>query len=134
MRIRLAQFQGFIADEETFIRWYVHTFAPEHLPAFHQSFSEKDLSDMVRRGRNLAIKHGFLDPPSQVHFVTLMFKLGPTFFRFPGFQPITEATSLPGPERIRRYYEDVTSDQATFAILSSEDRLWSPDLLGDDIL
>ncbi len=132
LKIRTEQLDAFLADESWFVRWYVEEFIPDHLPGFHETFDDRELREMTALARRTAIEKGFGDPPSQVHFVTLMFKIGPTFFKFPGFKEITEAPDLPGPERIRRYYEDVTSEQAAEAILGAEDRCWSPDLLGRD--
>jgi hypothetical protein len=87
---------------------------------------------MVTHARRVAIKHGFDDPPSQVHFVTLMFKIGPTFYKFPGFREITEAKGVSGPERIRRYYDEVSREQAAEAILGAEYRCWEPDLIEEE--
>lgn len=129
IQIRDEQLGAFLADERWFINWYVRRFIPDYLPGFHETFTDEELREMVAHGRRIAMQYGFSDAPSQVHFVTLMFKIGPTFYKFAGFREITEATDLPGPERIRRYYEDVPRDLAAEAILGAEDRCWEPDLV-----
>lgn len=130
--IRKDQSDAFLADKSWFVQWYVSRFIPDHLPGFHETLDDQDLKEMVTYGRHKAIELGFDDPPSQVHFVTLMFKIGPTFYKFPGFREITETKGISGPERIRRYYEEVTSDQAAEAILGAEDHCWGPDSIGEE--
>lgn len=132
LRIRQEQLDVFLADESWFVQWYVSSFMPDHLPGFHETFDDQELKEMVTRGRRRAIEQGFDDPPSQVHFVTLMFKIGPTFYQFPGFREITETKGVAGPERIRRYYEEVSEEQAAEAILGAEDRCWGPDLIEEE--
>jgi hypothetical protein len=130
--IRARQVDAFLADEAWFIEWFVCTFMPDHVPGFHQTFDDRELKEMVGRGRRRAIEHGFTDPPSQVHFVTLMFKIGPTFYTFPGFREVTAARTLSDAERIRRYYE-VPGALAADAILRAEYRSWWPDpIVGED--
>lgn len=126
LTIRKDQMSVGISDEKAFIDWYVNEFMPDHLPEFHESFSSEDLGRMVRRGRNEAIKYGFDDPPSQAHFVTLMWKLGPNFHHFPGFREIAEDRGQPGPERIGRFYQ-VSDEEGGEAVLGADDRYWFPE-------
>jgi hypothetical protein len=118
-----------ISQEEGFVDWYVNDFMPEHLAEFHESFSNEDLYRMVRNGRKEAIAYGFDDPSSQVHFVTLMWKIGANFHHFPGFKEIASTTEQSGQKRIERFYNEVTDDQGAEAVLGANDRYWFPETL-----
>lgn len=127
MEIREDQITIPISNEEGFLDWYVGEFIPEHLPEFHEALDNESLREMTKNARDEAIRCGFNDPSSQVHFVTMMWNIGPNFHHFPGFQEITNDVSQPGPERIERFYNEVTDDQAADAILGADDNYWYPD-------
>jgi hypothetical protein len=101
---------------------------PEYLPEFHESFNCVDLSEMVRHGRKWALRYGFNDPESQVHFVTLMWKIGPNFYHFTGFREIANAMDQPGPVRIERFYQ-VSDEKGAEAVLGADDRYWFPETM-----
>ena len=126
MKLRKEHLTIGLEEEEKFVKWYVHEFMPDHLPEYHEVFTTEDLVRMVRNGRKEAIARGFTDGPSQAHFVTLMWKLGPSFHRFPGFCEIADAKDQPGPERIERFYE-VSDEQGAAAVLGADDRYWFPE-------
>lgn len=126
LTIRQDQMTLRIADEQGFIDWYVNEFMPEHVPEFHEALSNKDLNEMVAHGRREAIKYGFNDPDSQVHFVTLMWNIGPNFHHFSGFREIANATDQPGPQRIELFYR-VSDEQGAAAVLGADDSYWFSD-------
>lgn len=126
MKIRTEHMTMNLAEETTFVTWYVHEFMPDYLPEFHAVFTTADLTRMVRNGRKEALAHGFTDGPSQAHFVTLMWKLGPSFHRFPRFKEIANDRQGTGPERIERFYQ-VPDDQGAWAVLGADDRYWFPE-------
>lgn len=112
-----------IADESGFVDWYVERFMPEHLPEFVGLFPQEKLKDMIRRGRRIALRKRFTDPASQVHFVTLMWRVGANFFQMPGFSAIADDFSDTPSSRIDRFYA-VPSDLAAEAILAADDQVW----------
>lgn len=124
--IRREQMTMRLAEERGFIDWYVNEFMPDYLPEFHETFSYEDLAEMVRHGRREALKYGFDDPESQVHFITLMWKIGPNFHHFPGFREIANATDQPAPLRIERFYQ-VSDEEGADAVLGADDRCWFPE-------
>jgi hypothetical protein len=124
LRLTQAQMLLAIVEERGFVDWYVDRFMPDHLPDFHRAFSRNELVSMVRRGRQEAIVYDFDDPASQVHFVTLMWTMGPTFHHHPGFREIATARDQPGPARIERFYREVTDEQGASAVLAANDRYW----------
>jgi len=112
-----------IGEEQGFINWYVDTFMPKHLASFHETFSEQKLSQMVVHGRNEALAYGFTEPRSQVHFVTLMWKIGPNFHHYPSFREVVQSIHLPGAERIDRFYA-LTDEQWVNAKQGADDSDW----------
>ncbi len=96
---------------------------PTHLSPFHQVFEPEKLRAMVKTGRDEALKQGFTEPASQVHFVTLMWHIGPNFHHFPGFREIAKATEQPERYRIKRFYQ-VSDEQQREAIEGCDDRYW----------
>lgn len=132
LKISQAQLDARIATESGFTQWFVDQFMPEELPEFHAEFTRDKLLATARRARRTAIDLGFDDPPSQAHFVALMWRLGANFFQFPGFQEIARDTATAGPVRVDRFYTQVTPDQAADAILNSDDTLLFISPLDDD--
>lgn len=123
MRLSEKQKYARIATEPKFVAWYVDDFMPSQLPEVLRLFKRDKLVEMVAVGRRIAVDHGFTDPPSQAHFITLMWKIGAGFFTMPGFREIALDRTRPGPERINRFYA-VSEDQAADAILAADDAVW----------
>lgn len=117
-----------ISTEQGFVQWYVHRFMPDHVPDLHQAMDNATLEKMIRNGRNQAISMGFYQPSGQVHFVTLMCKIGANFYDFPGFKEIAQATHLPEEERVEAFYQ-VSDEQGAAAFEASNDRYWFPDTI-----
>jgi hypothetical protein len=126
LSIRKEQMPMRLNEESGFIDWYINEFMPEYLPQFHETFNFEDLAKMVAHGRREALKYGFADPESQIHFVTLMWKIGPNFHHFPGFREIANATDQPGPMRIEQFYH-VSDEEGADAVLGADDRFWFPE-------
>lgn len=124
--IRREQMTMQLSEERVFVDWYVNNFMHEYLPEFHEEFSSADLTQMVRHGRMEALRYGFNDPGSQVHFVTLMWKIGPNFHHFPGFREIVNATDQPASLRIEHFYQ-VSDEEGADAVLGADDRYWFPE-------
>ena len=112
-----------IAQEPGFVDWYSNDFMAEHLSEFHALFDNESLHEMVKNGRKEALNHGFKDPTSQVHFVTLMWHIGPDFHQFPGFQEIAHTSQQAEPERIDHFYQ-VSDTQWDDAVRNSDNRHW----------
>ena len=123
LTIRPEQMTLRIAQEPGFIDWYVNDFMAEHLPGFHEAFDPETRHDMVKNGRNQADGYGFKDPVSQVHFVTLMWHIGPNFHQQPGFREIAQNTRQPGPERIDNFYH-VSDAHWNHAVQHTDERHW----------
>lgn len=122
--ISLTQMQQQRLREETdFIQWYIDDYLPENLPDISQAFPPKDLKIMIKNGRKEALKQGFTDPASQVHFVTLMWQLGPNFHHFSGFKEIINADQASEAERIDQLYQ-VNAAQWDNARQNSNDHYW----------
>jgi hypothetical protein len=101
---------------------------PAHVPEFAYAISEEGKREMVLQGRRYAERFGIRDVPSQYHFITLMWKVGPNFFEFPGFRETLMDPKLTGPEKINRLYE-TPGEQAVEAIMRADDRYWYPFML-----
>ncbi|NOZ54348.1 MAG: DUF4123 domain-containing protein [Gammaproteobacteria bacterium] len=112
-----------IVEEAGFVHWYVNTYMPKHLASFHETLREQDLHQMVAHGRNEALACGFTDPKSQVHFVTLMWEIGPNFHHYPGFREVAQLIHLIEPERIERFYA-LPDEQWATAKQGVDERYW----------
>lgn len=112
-----------IVSEEGFVGWYVNEFMPDNLPEFHQALSTTSLEGMVRFGRKTAITHGFSEPDSIFHFVTLMWVVGPNFMDFAGFKETLERKDLDDARRINALYS-VDRELAADAIVNADDTAW----------
>lgn len=117
-----------VSEDKPFAEWYVTKFMPAHVPEFAYAISEEGKREMVLQGRRYAERFGIRDVPSQYHFITLMWKVGPNFFEFPGFREILKDSKLTGPEKINRLYE-TPGEQAVEAIMCADDRYWYPFML-----
>jgi len=126
LTIRKEQITMRLFDEVGFVDWYVNEFMPEHLSEFHEALPNEDLEEMIRHGRKEALKYGFDDPESQVHFITLMWEIGPNFYLFSGFNDIANATDQPGKLRIEQFYQ-VSDEEGAEAMLGADDTFWFSD-------
>jgi hypothetical protein len=117
-----------LSEDKPFAEWYVTQFMPAHVPEFAYAISEEGKREMVLQGRRYAERFGIRDVPSQYHFITLMWKVGPNFFEFPGFRETLIDPTLTGPEKINRLYE-TPGEQAVEAIMRADDRYWYPYML-----
>lgn len=115
-----------IANESGFVNWFVAEFMPEHLTERYESYSEATLKSRVRHGRNVAIKHGFTNPVNQVQFVALMWRLGPHFYLYPGFNEATFNTTLSGEKKIDLYYER-SEDEFADVMIHDQNADWFSD-------
>lgn len=115
-----------ITDEQGFVNWYVDTFMPAHLAVFCEELSRDIRKKRTSYGRNKAISLGFKQAINQVHFVTLMWDIGPGFYHFPGYQEISEATDEAESDRINCFYDDITDEQDKAATLGADDNAWNP--------
>jgi len=123
LKMRLSQMLMHIMSEEGFVDWYVNKFMPDNLPEFHQNLSTTSLEDMVRSGRKIAIAHGFSEPDSIFHFVTLMWIVGPNFMDFAGFKEALEHKDLSDAQCIDALYS-VDRELAAEAIVNADDTAW----------
>lgn len=123
MRISKATQYADMASENGFVEWYIDEFMPDYLAEFKASVALDELVAMLRWAHGTALDFGFTDFPSLTHFVTLMWKIGPTFHEFPGFREIAHDRKRPAPDRVEQIFA-VNEDQASAAILNADDRAW----------
>lgn len=112
-----------IVPEAGFIDWYVNDFMPEQLPDYYRAIAPGTLGEMVKNGRDQALKHGFKDPANQAHFITLMWHIGANFHHAPGFKAIAQAGQSPESERINAFYQ-VSEAHWDDAVKKADDRHW----------
>jgi hypothetical protein len=117
-----------LSKESDFIQWYVDDYMPDNLPAIHQAFKPKQLNNMIKTGRNEALKYGFTNPISQAHFVTLMWQIGANFHHFTGFKEIANSTEQSGAERIKQLYQ-IDDSQWDHAEKNTSDRHWFSEVI-----
>lgn len=115
-----------IANETSFVEWYVTVFMPKFMPIYCKEVSKTIREKRVAYGRKLAISYGFSDPTSQAHFVTFMWEIGPIFYTFPGYKEIIEATEQPIRMRIDRLYDEITEEQEDAVIKGYNPKDWQP--------
>lgn len=128
LRITEEQMRAFGSNDADFADWFVNDYMRTEMPEY-LDIRAGNLKKMVLNGRRYAEGFGLDDVEAQVHFVTLMFKVGPDFFRFDGFAEILSQTERPPLERIEAIYNDVTSQQAEEALRKSDSRYWYPELV-----
>jgi hypothetical protein len=83
---------------------------------------------MVLQGKKYAAMFGLVTFPSIVHFVTMMFNVGPNFFIFPGFREALTARAASESEVIDRMYA-VSFEDAQRAMQGADDRYWWPETI-----
>lgn len=128
LRLSTEQMCATMSEDNPFVEWYVTQFMPAHVAEFAYAISEEGKREMVLQGRRYAARFGIRDVPSQYHFITLMWKVGPNFFEFPGFREPLMDPKLTGPEKINLLYE-TPDEQAVEAIIRADDRYWYPYML-----
>lgn len=117
-----------LADDARFADWYVSSFIPSFLPEVDTQISDAGKREMTLQARRYAEQFQINDIPSQYHFATLMWNVGPNFFTFPGFKEILQNEQLNGPEKIDQCY-DLPAHIAGDAITGADDRWWYPELV-----
>lgn len=111
-----------------FAYWYVEEFMRHKLAEYYYAVSDEGKREMVLNGRRYAQSFGLRDSPSQAHFITLMWTIGPNFFLSPGFREITYNEGIDGPAKISAYYA-VDRELAADAIMNADDRYWYPEMI-----
>ena len=125
MRLTSDQMRAPLRDDDAFARWYVENVMKVHAPEHYFAVSPEGRLEMTVNGRAHAARFGIADIESQMHFITLMWKLGAGFFRHPGFREVAEDPALDGPAKISAFYE-VPRERAIDAITQPDDRWWYP--------
>lgn len=129
LQIRQEQIYGLLKEDEAFARWYMWEFMPRHLPEYHFSAIHKDSKqEMILQGRAYARRFHLEEAPSHIHFITLMFKIGPNFFEFPGFHDALTSRRVHESDVIDALYRVSTAD-AERAIKGADDRYWWPAMI-----
>jgi hypothetical protein len=129
LKIRQSQIYQMMDDDESLVNWYLNVFMPEHLPAYYYSpIQEQSRKEMVLQGKKYAAQFGLTEFPSIVHFVTMMFNLGPNFFMFPGFKEALAKKSSSEEEIIDRLYA-VSAADAERALEGTDERYWWPETI-----
>jgi|688.fasta_scaffold01473_19 hypothetical protein len=129
LKIRQEQIYKMMDDDESLVTWYLNVFMPEHLPTYYySSIHEESRREMVLQGKKYAAMFGLVTFPSIVHFVTMMFNVGPNFFIFPGFREALTARAASESEVIDRMYA-VSFEDAQRAMQGADDRYWWPETI-----
>ena len=128
IKVTSTQIYAPVESDADFADWYVTQFMPVHVTEMDAAVSAEGKHEMTIQGRRYAESFGITDVPSQYHFVTLMWKVGPNFFGFPVFNRILANTALSGPEKIDECYS-VSGEDAADAIVGADDRWWYPDMV-----
>lgn len=129
LKIRQDQIYEMMDDDAALTHWYLNVFMPEHLPTFYYSpIHEESRREMVLQGKKYAATFGLHKFPSIVHFVTMMFNIGPNFFLFPGFREALTSRASSEEELIDRMYA-VSHYDAERAIRGADDRYWWPETI-----
>lgn len=129
LQIRQDQMYALLKDDEAFVRWYRDEFMPRHLPEYHLSpIQEVSKREMILQGRSYAQRFRLAEVPSQIHFITLMFKIGPNFFEFPGFRDALAARGVKESAIIDDLYR-VSAADAERAMKGADERYWWPTLI-----
>lgn len=123
MRMSKSQMMAPLEPDEGFAGWYVENILKVHAPEHYFAVSAAGRIEMTVNGRRHAESCGIVDIPSQMHFITLMWKLGAGFYRHPGFRDVAQDGDLDGPAKIAAFYE-VHPDDAVHAIMNPDDTLW----------
>jgi hypothetical protein len=117
-----------VTDDTDFAEWYVEEFMKVHVSDMYYQLSHDGKREMVLNGRRYAIERGFLDPESQAHFITFMWKVGANFFLQPGFREVAEDEDMTPEAKVDAFY-NMDQDQAVHAIMNPDERYWYPELL-----
>ena len=133
MRFTANQMAGPLHADDAFVDWYVENILKVQVPEHYFVLSPEGRREMTLNGRRYAERFGIRDIPSQMHFITLMWKLGAGFFTHPGFAEVAGDSSLEGPEKIDAFYK-VPKEQAIDAITAPDDRYWYPEMLPEGAL
>ena len=127
-RIKRSQMMAPLQADAAFAEWYVEEFMKVHVPEYYfdEVLSDEGKREMTIQGRTYAKQFGIKDTPSQMHFVTLMWKIGANFFTHDGFLQVAQDPTLDGPAKISAFY-GMPREQAIHAVMNPDDRYWYPD-------
>lgn len=114
---------GYLQEDNSFADWYVDEFMEANLKDLKFGIEDAVLKKWVLNGRGYARHFGITDPSDQAMFVTLMWEVGPDFFKFDGFRQIAIDPEMPSGEKIRRFF-DMDADRAADAIVNSDMTCW----------
>lgn len=115
---------GYLRSEVDFANWYVDDFMEENFKDLKFGIEDSVLKKWVINGRNYACHFGIKDRSDQVMFVTLMWEVGPDFFKFDGFRQIATNLNLSSEEKIKLFF-NMDEDLAAEAIVNTDMNCWN---------
>lgn len=128
------QMNAMLEDDTDFVEYLGQVIMPEHVPEFADFVNDHTFPRQTRNGRAYARHFGFEDPADQMHFVVLMWKLGPDFFTKPGLKEIIEQRDMTPEARIDAIYNDMPDEYAVDAIMSANHLYWFPEEIENNVL
>ncbi|AUH33091.1 hypothetical protein [Paracoccus tegillarcae] len=114
---------GYLKEDDSFADWYVDEFMEVNFKDLKFGIEDAVLKKWVLNGRGYARHFRIDDPSDQAMFVTMMWEVGPDFFKFDGFRQIATDPDMPPEEKIRRFF-DMDADRAADAIVNSDMTCW----------
>ncbi|MGN7957909.1 MULTISPECIES: hypothetical protein [Agrobacterium] len=128
------QMNAMLHDDDDFTNYFTREVIPKHLPSFADMAGSPQATEMTRWGRRYAEHFGFSDPIYQIHFVVLMWRIGPDFFLFEPYKSILADQSQTEEQRIERCNLEPTMSQEGNAIARSDNAFWFPQYMKNNIL
>lgn len=128
------QMNAMLREDDDFVDYFTKEVMPKHLPSFANMAASPQAAEMTRWGRRYAEHFGFSDPIYQVHFVVLMWRIGPDFFLFEPYRTILEDRDQSEEQRMERCNLEPTMAQEGQAIARSKNDYWFPQYMRNNIL
>lgn len=128
------QMNAMLRENDDFVHYFLNEIIPKHLPNHADIALSPAAIEMTRWGRRYAEHFGFSDPIYQVHFVVLMWRIGPDFFLFEPYKTILADRSQSEEQRMERCNLEPTMKQEGDAIARSNTAYWFPQYMKNNIL
>lgn len=128
------QMNAMLWEDDDFALYFLNTIMPKHLPQFSDMIRKPETLEMIKWGRRYAEHFRFSDPIYQIHFVVLMWRIGPDFFEFEPYHAIVNNLYLSEEERVERCNLEPTFEQEDYAIRNSKSGYWFPQYTKGNLL
>lgn len=128
------QMNAMLREDDDFVDYFTKEIMPKHLPSFAGMAGSPQAGEMTLWGRRYAEHFGFSNPIYQVHFVVLMWRVGPDFFMFEPYRSILADREQTEEQRMERCNLEPTMKQEGDAIARSKNEYWFPQYMKNNIL